>query len=260
MQSRSGLLPGLSGSFGSPSVNQNRTWVEVPVDSAPSSSYTRAVRVTVPPIGPVPCSGSTSTKVGTPAATTTAARNGIAAGAIDSAHRATETTATKSAVRGPFDPIRFQPDGTLASPPDDGPGLLTQATVPRRAPQARPFDPPFRREKVVAPVQVPGQDGSPAHRCIHASPAFARPEGPRPGEARGSTDGFGWGAVADARVSAGCGPRRFRAVPAPPAGRFARTPAGNGCHRSRTGSPAGAGRPPPRPGRRPNRRCRCPAR
>jgi hypothetical protein len=59
-QSRSELLPGLLGSFGSPSVNQNRTWVDVPVDGAPSSSYTRAVRMTVPPIGPVPCSGSTS--------------------------------------------------------------------------------------------------------------------------------------------------------------------------------------------------------
>jgi hypothetical protein len=37
-QSRSGLFPGLSGSFGSPAVNQNRTCVEMEVESAPSSS------------------------------------------------------------------------------------------------------------------------------------------------------------------------------------------------------------------------------
>ena len=40
------------------------------------------------------------------------ARKGMAAGAIESAQMATETNAANSAVRGPLDPIRFQPDGT----------------------------------------------------------------------------------------------------------------------------------------------------
>jgi hypothetical protein len=57
-----------------------------------------------------------STKVGIPAAMTTGARKGIAAGAIDSAQRATDTNAAKSVVRGALDPIRFQPIGTLAVP------------------------------------------------------------------------------------------------------------------------------------------------
>ncbi len=46
----------------------------------------------------------------------TGARKGIAAGAIESAQRATDTNATNSAVRGALDPIRFQPIGTLAFP------------------------------------------------------------------------------------------------------------------------------------------------
>jgi hypothetical protein len=128
-QSRSGLLPGLSMSLGSPAPNQKRTWLDVSVDSTPSSSYTRAVRVTVLPTELLPCSGETSTYVGEPAAMTTGARKGIA-GAIESAQRATERTAANSAVRGPLDPIRFQPDGTWRFLPLTTLALLAQVTVP----------------------------------------------------------------------------------------------------------------------------------
>ncbi len=176
MQSRSELLPGLPMSFG-PEMNQKRTWLEVPLDGAPSSSNTRAVRVTVPPTGPVPCSGWTSRDVGIPAAMTTGAMNGVA-GAIERAQRAAETSAANSAVRECFDRSLCGP--TLAYLPMTAPCHLTQATVPRRAPQTRPRDPPSRREKVVASVRGPEQDGSALHRCSHASPAGALPEGPGP--------------------------------------------------------------------------------
>jgi hypothetical protein len=100
-QARSGLLPGLSRSFG-PEVNQNRTWLDVPREGSPSSSNTRAVRVTVSPMDPVPCSGPTSRYVGTPAATAIRARKGVA-GATDSAQMAADTNATNNAVRKRFD-------------------------------------------------------------------------------------------------------------------------------------------------------------
>ena len=48
-QSRSGLLPGLSMSFGLPSPKYQRTWVfeSVPTDGSPFGSATYAVSVTV---------------------------------------------------------------------------------------------------------------------------------------------------------------------------------------------------------------------
>jgi hypothetical protein len=65
MQSRSGLLPGLSMSLGLPTRKKTRTWVDVPAPTytSPFSSYTRAIRVTVDPTALEPCSGETSTVV-----------------------------------------------------------------------------------------------------------------------------------------------------------------------------------------------------
>lgn len=158
-QSRSGLLPGLWMSLGLLGSKKNRTCA--PETGTPVSSYTCAVRTTVSPVGPTPCSGERSTVV-PPAARTgeTAAKGDSHTDKSAAAHAATSRSAR-------LDPLVRTTPAVLSV---HGRRVQDASPIPRWMSERYVADDPRLRGNPVRPVGRFGQDYAAAQRCVRASP------------------------------------------------------------------------------------------